>query len=164
MNIRAGVFFGVAAVAAVSLIAFGGAIAHVAAGSPDQSGPVIHYNLVGSDDGAVGPDGKKHDTFRAVDPTTVKLGDTVTIEVANYDDMPHGMSFPDLGVTKMIAAGKDGQPTITRFTFTASKAGTFRWYCPIPCDGDNNMWAMSMDSAGKGMSQDGFMAGYITVS
>lgn len=156
-------FFTVAAAAVASLLAFGGAIAHVAAGSPGAA-VVIHYKVVGSDDGEMGPDGKRHDTFRALDPTSVKVGDTVTIEVSNYDDMPHGMSFPDLGINKMIAAGKDGQPTVTRFTFTATRAGTFRWFCPIPCDGDNNMWAMTPDGAGKGMSQDQFMAGYITVA
>ena len=156
-------FFVVAAAAAASLVAFGGAIAHVAAGSP-VAADVIHYKVVGADDGVKGPDGKLHDTFRALDATTVKLGDTVTIEVANYDDAAHGMSFPELGINKMIPPGKDGQPSITRFTFTAAKAGTFRWFCPIPCDGDADMWAMTPDAAGRGLDQDQYMAGYITVA
>ena len=161
-----GALFGIVAVAVAAAIAsFGAAIVHVSAASPaSTAGVVIHYKLVGSDDGEVGPDGRKHDTFRALDPTTVRVGETVTIEVANYDDMMHGMSFPDLQINKMIEAGRDGQPSVTRFTFTASKAGTFRWFCPVPCDGDAAQWAMTPDGAGKGMDQDQFMAGYITVS
>jgi heme/copper-type cytochrome/quinol oxidase subunit 2 len=160
-----GALFGLLALLVTGgIAAFAGAIVHVASAAPDAATTVIHYKLVGSDEGAVGPDGRKHDTFRALDPTTVKVGQTVTISVTNYDDMPHGMAFPDLNVNKMIPAGKEGQPSVTTFNLTLTRAGSFRWYCPVPCDGDNKLWAMTPDAAGKGMDQDQFMAGYLTAA
>jgi hypothetical protein len=45
----------------------------------------------------------------------------------------------------------------------ADHTGQLRWYCPVPCDGDNQLWAMTSDRTGKGLDQDGFMAGYINV-
>lgn len=155
---------GVLVVAAGAVFVLG--LVHVGSLPASAGGGAVtlHYQVVGSDDGDVGPDGNKHDTFKALDPTTVKVGQTVTIEVKNLDDVPHGMSFPDLKINKMIAAGKDGAPSITTFTFTATSPGTYRWFCPIPCDTDNNMWAMTPDGTGKGLSRDKFMAGYITVS
>jgi plastocyanin len=111
----------------------------------------------------VGPDGKKHDTFFTTDSTNVKAGDVVSIVVTNYDDMPHGMVFDTLGMTQLVKAGPgDGKSTITTFSFTATKAGVLRWYCPMPCDTDNGQWAMHADSMGSG--QTGFMAGTITVT
>lgn len=125
----------------------------------------IDYKIVAPDDpsAATGPDGKTHDTFRAVSMPAIHVGDVVNIRVTNYDDMPHGMVFDTLQISKMLAPAKsDSQPGVTTFSFTATKAGTFRWYCPIPCDTDNGMWAMSASSSGPG--QDGFMAGSITVA
>lgn len=124
----------------------------------------IHYKLVASDDAdaKTGPDGNKHDTFWTDDSTNVAVGDKITIVVDNFDDMPHGMVFPDLGITEMVVGGKDGQPGVTTFSFTATKTGTFRWYCQIPCDTDQDQWAMKDGSSGP--SIDDFMAGYITIS
>ncbi len=124
----------------------------------------LHYTLVPSDNdqAKTGPDGQKHDTFVTTDSTVVPLGATVTIEVKNYDDGAHGMVFPDLGLAKSVnGGGKDDQPALTTFSFTASKAGNFRWYCPVPCDSDASAWAMSASPAGP--DQEGFMAGLITV-
>jgi heme/copper-type cytochrome/quinol oxidase subunit 2 len=123
----------------------------------------IHYQIVAPDDALakVGTDGNTHDTFWALDATTVHVGDIVTISVANYDDVPHGMTFPSLGISKELAAGTDAGPTVTTFTFTANKAGTFRWFCPIPCDTDTKGWAMKASPNGPG--QEGFMAGSMTV-
>lgn len=157
-----------AAAALAALTACGGSTsagngAGTVAGAHSQ-GVTIHYKLVASDDDVAktGPDGNKHDTFWTEDSTTVAVGDKVTIVVDNYDDMPHGMVFPDLGITEMVAAGKDGQAGVTTFSFTATKTGTFRWYCQIPCDSDQDQWAMKDSSTGP--SVDDFMAGYITVS
>jgi len=125
----------------------------------------IHYKVVAPDSllAKVGPDGKKHDTFFTTDSTNVKAGDVVSIVVTNYDDMPHGMVFDTLGMTQLVKAGPgDGKSTITTFSFTATKAGVLRWYCPMPCDTDNGQWAMHADSMGSG--QTGFMAGTITVT
>lgn len=71
-------------------------------------------------------------------------------------------SLPTFGITQMTPGSKEGQPAKATFTFTATKTGTFRWYCQIACDFDQNQWAMKDSSTGP--SVDDFMAGYITVS
>jgi plastocyanin len=133
----------------------------------------LHYTVVAPDSllAKVGPDGKKHDSFFTTDSTNVKAGDVVSIVVTNYDDVPHGMVFDTLGITQLVKAGpgcrdmaacKVGESTVTTFSFTATKAGVMRWYCPMPCDTDNAQWAMHADSNGSGMT--GFMAGSITAT
>ena len=158
--------------AALIVLAFGaacGSSAPVSTGS--TTAPVVgnsvtlNYKLVGpaSSLAKVGPDGKAHDTFFTTDSTNVKVGDKVTIVVENFDDMPHGMVFDGLGLTQLVKAGPgNDKSSITTFTFTATKAGTFRWYCPMPCDTDQGQWAMHADTTGMGKM--GFMAGTITVS
>ena len=130
-------------------------------GSANSSGVTINYKVVGSDDGNPGPDGVKHDTFNTSDSTTIKAGQTVTLTFDNTDDMPHSYTLPELGINVMVPGAKDGADGKATYTFTANKIGTFRWFCAIPCDGDNNGWAMTASSKGSG--QDGFMAGYLTV-
>lgn len=132
-----------------------------AASPQDQGSATINYKVVGSDDGDVGPDGNKHDTFKTPDPTTIKLGQKVTLNFTNTDDMPHSYTLPELGINVMVPGAKDGKDATTSYTFTANKAGTFRWFCAIPCDNDNAGWAMK--AGAKGTGQDSFMAGYITV-
>jgi hypothetical protein len=45
---------------------------------------------------------------------------------------------------------------VLTFSFTATKAGTYRWKCILPCDGGGpDSWAMI---------HDGYMAGTITVA
>jgi plastocyanin len=125
----------------------------------------LHYSVVAPDSALakVGPDGKKHDTFFTTESTNVKAGDVVSIVVTNYDDMPHGMVFDTLGMTQLVKAGPgDGKSTVTTFSFTATKAGVIRWYCPMPCDTDNAQWAMHADSTGT--DKVGFMAGTITAA
>jgi len=125
----------------------------------------IHYTVVAPDSklAKLGPDGKKHDSFFATDPTDVKAGDVVNVVVANFDDVPHGMVFDSMGMTQLVKAGPgDDKSTVTTFSFTATKAGVLRWYCPMPCDTDNGQWAMSADSMGS--DKTGFMAGTITVT
>lgn len=158
--------------AALGLVAFAaacGGSAPVATGSSTTIVPgndvTIHYSVVAPSSALakVGPDGKKHDTFVTADSTNLKVGDRVTIQVVNFDDMPHGMVFQDLGISELITAGPGGgKSTTTTFSFTASKAGTFRWYCPMPCDTDNAQWAMKADTSGA--DKLGFMAGTITVA
>lgn len=123
----------------------------------------LSYKVVGPDAGLVGSDGNKHDTFYALSGTTVKVGQEVTVSVANYDDMPHSFTSPELGLNIMLPPGKGfDRPTITTFTFTATKTGKFRWFCAIPCDADTEGWAMNSGPNGPG--QDDFLAGYITVN
>lgn len=119
-------------------------------------------------------DSKGHDTMV---PSTfaVKVGVPVEVTVINYDEGPHTITAPDLGLNAMIKPGTEFTtppknagatellnevvPGVTHFTFTAKKAGVFRWHCALPCDAGQNGWAMSSDRNGSG--QQGFMAGYI---
>jgi heme/copper-type cytochrome/quinol oxidase subunit 2 len=158
--------------AALIVLAFGSACGSAAPVSTGPSTTVVagnsvtlHYTAVGPDSplAKVGPDGKTHDTLFTTDSTNLKVGDKVTIVVENFDDMPHGMVFDALGINQLVKAGCcDGKSTTTTFSFTATKAGTFRWYCPMPCDTDQAQWAMHADSTGT--DKMGFMAGTITVS
>ena len=151
----------------VAFFAIVGLIVLVGCGSGSQAAigkdVTISYTLVGASDlrAVVGPDGNHHDTFMTSDSTIVKVGDTVTFSVTNYDDMPHGMFFSELGISQTIKPATEAGPTTTTFSFMATKAGTFRWYCPLPCDTDNDQWAMHMTPAGH--NENGFMAGSITV-
>lgn len=123
---------------------------------------VLDYKVVGADEGMVGPDGNKHDTFMATNLTTIQVGKPVTISIQNMDEMPHSMTAPELGLNIVVPAAKDGKPGTVDFTFTPTRAGTFRWYCAIPCDGDTQGWAMTPSA--KGFGQEGFMAGTIHVA
>ena len=103
----------------------------------------------------LGPDGKLHDAFSPAD-FTVTQGRPVSVTVYNYDNMPHSVTAPLLGLNATIVAStKKGVPAVTTFTFTAAKAGKFLWNCDLPCDDDANGWAMS---------HPGYMSGYITVT
>ncbi len=72
---------------------------------------------------------------------TAKVGETVKVVVVNHDAMPHTFTSPDLGVNAAI-----GPASTTTFSFTPSAAGTFSWYCTVPC-GD---WVMSHAGYMKG--------------
>ncbi len=114
--------------------------------------------------GHLGPDGKGHDMFLPSD-LSVKVGDKVTVTVANYDEGPHTFTAPDLGVNATIAPAtnsKKGIPSHTTFTFVVKKAGKFRWYCMVPCDGKQAGWAMTPGSSGP--DQDKYMAGYVVAA
>jgi plastocyanin len=97
-----------------------------------------------------GPDGQWHDAFLGGN-FTVHAGQTVNVTVSNYDDAPHSFTAPSLGVNETIGgATKAGAHTV-HFAFKApSKAGSYQWWCALPCD----PWAMS---------HDGYMRGHITV-
>jgi len=136
---------------------------------------VITFTVVGAAQGTVGPDGRRHDTFTATSPTTVTAGRAVTVEIENRDDMAHSFTIPELGIDRVVPAAEHGSAGEVTFSFTPTTAGTYRWFCVLPCDQDNNGWAMGpyatgtrgMGGMGTGMMEpgvDGFMAGYITVS
>lgn len=139
---------------------------------------LITFMVVGASDGASGPDGRRHDTFRATSSTTVVAGRPVTIEIANSDEMPHSFTIRQLGIDRLVPAAANGNPGMVTFTFTPTTSGTYRWFCALPCDQDNGGWAMgpyaSMNGGmmrggtmGGGMVEpgvDGFMAGYISVT
>jgi hypothetical protein len=139
---------------------------------------VITYQVVGAEDGVLGPDGRRHDTFKATSSAAVVAGQPVTIEIENRDGMPHSFTIPELGIDRLVPAAANGNPGKVTFTFTPTSSGTYRWFCALPCDQDNGGWAMGTDgtmgggmmgggTAGGGMMQpgvDGFMAGYISVT
>ena len=58
---------------------------------------------------------------------TVKEGDKVKLTI-NSLDVPHGFAIDELGIKQDVAVGK---PTIIEFT--ATKKGTFRFYCSLIC-------------------------------
>lgn len=97
-----------------------------------------------------GSDGKYHDAYLPAD-FTVKAGATVKVTVYNYDDMPHTFTDPGLGTNVEIAAGDENKPSKTTFTIHApQKAGSYEWFCALPCD----PWSMS---------HKGFMRGDVKV-
>jgi uncharacterized cupredoxin-like copper-binding protein len=153
------------AIAGLALVACGGGSSSGAAvgdNAANAAPQVIKYVLNAPDQLAKDADGVEHDTFIAVTSTTVQLGRPVQIVVENYDEGDHGMFFAELGLNKVIKGTQtEGQPAETSFTFTPTKAGDLRWYCPVPCDSEQEEWAMGQSASGPG--QDGFMAGYITV-
>jgi len=147
-----------AAAAAVSACGGGGANA----GSGGKAPVTLNYKIVGADDGKVATDGNKHDVFQALDLQPVQVGQQVTIKIENEDDAQHSMTSPDLGLNIMVPGAKDGTPGVVTYTFTPTTAGSFRWFCAIPCDSDNQGWDMTQGT--KGPDQEDFMAGFITVT
>ena len=123
-------------------------------GSGSGGGHTEEVNLiVKSDDEHAkrGPEGTWHDAFLPAD-FSVQPGATVKVTVLNYDEGPHSFTSSQLGTNVTIAAGSPDKPTVTTFTFRApTKAGSYLWYCALPCD----PWAMS---------HNGYMRGDVTVA
>jgi FtsP/CotA-like multicopper oxidase with cupredoxin domain len=157
-----------------------GAGSAAAAAPMNMALPVRNVKLTMKPDSKRGPDGKTHDAFLPTANFSVKAGQRVRVTIYNYDDMPHSftspglakgaaipvgeqqtqgtaqdikvMPTPGIGVDKMIPAGSDKSPSKTIVTFTApAKAGSYIWYCKMPCD----PWAMS---------HLGYMVGRVKVS
>jgi plastocyanin len=117
--------------------------------------------IVGHSLGAKGSDGLRHDTTLGAN-FSVPQGTKVTVTVYNYDEGPHTITAPKLGLNVTIPGAKDeenGVPSQKTFTFTASKAGEFSWWCSLPCDAGQKFWDMKNST-----KKNGFMAGLITVS
>ena len=151
-----------ATIAAGSALAAGAATNGLASA---QSGQQLTATMYGSKLGIKGSDGLPHDTLI---PTNfvVKAGAPVTLTIANYDEGPHNIFQPDLGLNLTMKGGieqpdKSVKPVTTVLNFTASKKGVFRWYCTMPCDEKHGSW--DMKPSANGPDQDGFMAGYIVV-
>jgi plastocyanin len=117
--------------------------------------------IVGHSLGAKGSDGLRHDTTLGAS-FAVQQGARVTVTVYNYDEGPHTITAPKLGLNVTIPGAKDeenGVPSSKTFTFTATKAGKFVWFCSLPCDKGQGYWDMQNSS-----KKIGFMAGTITVT
>lgn len=110
-----------------------------------------------------GPDGKGHDAF-VPSSFVVKAGSPVQLRFMSYDDAAHSFTAPDLRLNITVKGGKQVgskiQPAATTVSFVPAKAGTYRWYCALQCDGPSH-W--SMDQGYAGPSKEGYMAGFIVV-
>jgi len=148
--------------AAVACVAFA---ASTAIASPAQSKKVFATMIiVGHTLGQKGSDGLTHDTTYGAN-FSVERAQSITVTVYNYDEGPHTITNKALGLNVKIAGAKNevqGTPSRTVFSFTPKKAGSYRWYCSLPCDKGQAYWAMAVSK--KGMGRDGFMAGTITVT
>lgn len=99
--------------------------------------------------GVKGPDGQVYD---AIVPATftMKVGTTYEVTIYNYDIQSHSWMDPALNVDAIAPAGTASSPSVTHFTITPKSAGTFQWFCALPCD----KWAMATN---------GFMRGFVVV-
>jgi plastocyanin len=97
-----------------------------------------------------GPDGAWHDAFLPA-RMAVKAGSAVTLTIRNYDVAAHSFLAPKLGLNVMLAAGSAAHPSVTTFTFTPPRKGTFTWTCAMNCDP-------------FAMTHVGYMRGRITVT
>jgi plastocyanin len=117
--------------------------------------------IVGHSLGAQASDGLRHDTTLGAS-FTVQRGSRVTVTVYNYDEGPHTITAPKLGLNVTIPGAKNEEKGIASkktFTFVTKKTGKFLWYCTLPCDAGQGYWDMKSPS-----KKIGFMAGYITVT
>jgi len=166
---------GMAGAMASAMSSSGSGSAATASAAPTKS-----IVLAMKPDAKLGSDGNKHDALVPSADLTVKAGQTVRLTISNYDDMPHSftspalakgatipagmqqmqgaaqdlkvMPMPGMGVSRDIPGAVNGHPSKVVITFTApGKAGTYIWYCRLPCD----PWAMA---------HDGYMRGHVTVT
>jgi plastocyanin len=160
---RRGVLGGALGASALALAACGGG-AGAAQAAGGAARPDWTLYVFRGETGVKGPDGKGHDAF-VPSGIVVKAGVPATVQVTNYDEGPHSITAEGLGLDQLIQGGKEVgdtvQPVTTTFSFTAAKAGVYRWYCKLPCDAGNGAWAMT--DGYDGPKQDGFMAGHIVV-
>lgn len=106
----------------VALTAF---FAGCAGESEAAAGPksfILKANLNGFTGIGGSIEGVKNPTLKAV------VGDSVTLTLRNGEELEHDWSIPALGVAteKIVAEGAQ-----TQTTFTASKKGTFEYYCTV---------------------------------
>jgi hypothetical protein len=150
--------------ATAALIAFAASAATASTGKAKAGTAYETMIIVGHVLGQKGPDGLRHDTTYGAN-FSVEKGQRVVVTVYNFDEGPHTITAKALGLNVKIPGAKNeekGVPSKTIFSFTAKKVGTFRWFCTLPCDAGQKYWAMSASK--NGIGQDGFMAGYITVT
>lgn len=70
---------------------------------------------------------KTSDLSFDMDKITVKVGQPVTVRLENVDYMDHALNIDALNVQSEEIAPEQA----TTFTFTAQKAGTYQFYCPM---------------------------------
>jgi heme/copper-type cytochrome/quinol oxidase subunit 2 len=129
------------------------------------SGQQLNAVMYGSSLGIKGPDGLPHDIM-VPSNFVLKVGVPVTLTVVNYDEGPHSITAPNLGLNLMLKSGKEQPdksviPVTTTFNFTPAKKGVFRWFCALPCDDKHGAWDMKAGYSGP--DKEGFMAGFFVV-
>jgi hypothetical protein len=172
---KAVVAFATLAVASLGVTACGGAtgaaapapaVAPAAGNTSSYGTNAITLNVIPHAITMSGIDSATHD---AVLPSSwvVKKGQTFTLTAINYDGGPHSITAPTLGLSFVIAAGKEDPatkkvtPTTSTTTFVATKTGAFHWYCAYPCDGPSHLGMEIKGNDGRGY--DMIMAGTIVV-
>jgi hypothetical protein len=119
-----------------------------------SSNKVQYVSMVMNPSYKLGSDGKLHDAYTPGD-ITIKAGQPVVLTVYGLGKKAHPIAIKDLGVTvNETARLANGKPSVTAVQFTPEKTGKFMWNCTLPCDGDNNDWAMA---------QDNYIMGYVYV-
>jgi plastocyanin len=136
--LRIGLISTTGAAALLSVLGSGLAFGQQAGGQSSGSAPASVTGFVfKAEQGIKGPDGKPHDAFA---PTSFVLqsGVPTTLNIINYDDGPHTITSPDLGLNLIInpgtAVGDAVQPVTTTATITIPQSGVYRWYCSVSCD------------------------------
>ncbi len=155
---------GAGGLAASAFLAGCGTAASSLAANQSAGGQPVTLYVFRGEQGIVGPDGKNHDAF-VPSSFVVKAGIPVQLTVINNDEGPHTITAPGLNLNIIVnpgtVQGDDVLPVTTTATFTAAKAGVYRWSCAMTCDGGGANWDMTQGFGGP--SQDGFMAGNIMV-
>jgi plastocyanin len=87
---------------------------------------------------------------------TGTVGGTETVNGTSYavvpsSDVSHSFDIPSLGLNVL----SPGMSTVT-FTLDVTQAGTYTWYCEMPCGADGY--------TGDPMGEPGFMTGTMTVA
>ncbi len=81
---------------------------------------------------------------------TMKVGTTYDVTILNYSKNGHTWTLPNLSVNAVVPVGSPSSPSVTHFTVKPTKAGTYQWFCAVPCE----KWSMATN---------GFMRGYVVV-
>lgn len=81
---------------------------------------------------------------------TMSVGTTYDVTILNYSKDGHTWTLPELNVNAVVPVGSSSSPSVTHFTVTPKKAGTYQWFCAVPCE----KWSMATN---------GFMRGYVVV-
>jgi plastocyanin len=137
--------------AAASALAVAASVAGPALAAHDKSVDRVSLAIKSDTEHAKkGPDGKWHDAYLPA-AFAVRTGDRVVVTIRNYDSAPHTFTSTKLGLDVVIKGGSATRPSVTTFTFTAPRAGSYTWQCLGNCDA----WAMN---------HVGFMKGRITVT
>ena len=58
----------------------------------------------------------------------IKAGDLVKLRIFNEDNYDHGFAVEAFGINKRLFPRRE-----TQIEFVASRAGSFNFYCSVPC-------------------------------